>query len=44
MNDKKIKTITSLRSGMSNKIVMSAKKVIIGIAIKNFLVFGSTPQ
>ena len=43
MNDKKIKTAISLRSGMFNKIVASANKVIIGIVIKYFLVFSVSP-
>ena len=39
INDRKIKTMISLRIGMSNKIAIFAKKVIIGITIMTFLMF-----
>ena len=37
INDKKTKTVVSLRIGMFKKIAMFAKKVIIGIIIRAFL-------
>jgi hypothetical protein len=39
INDRKIKTAISLKIGMSNKIAIFAKKVIIGITIMTFLMF-----
>jgi hypothetical protein len=39
INDRNIKTMTSLRIGISNKIAMFAKKVIMGITIITFLMF-----
>jgi hypothetical protein len=39
MNDRKTKTMISLKIGMSNKIVIFARKVIIGITIMIFLMF-----
>ena len=42
MNDMKIKTMISLKIGMLNKIAIFAKKVIIGMSIKTFLMFSVT--
>ena len=40
INDRKVKTMISLRIGISSKIAIFAKKVIMGITIKNFLIIG----